>query len=772
MKAVILCGGTGSRLRPLTEARPKPLIKLLNVPVLVSIIKKLESAGIRDIYLSLGYMAQDIINKCENIKTEAKLTYREEAKPLGTAGGVKNCIGSTDDNILVVSGDNVFDIDINAAAHFHERHCADFTVIGKKVADPREYGCIVKDENNTILSFIEKPSWENADSFLINTGMYIMSGKILSLIPQNTFFDFAEDLFPKLFTNGSNFLCCETEGFWGDIGEFEAYLSLTEEILSERTADFPLNGSLILHDETDSRGNTFTAPCLIGNGCEFGEKNSIGPFAVFGSGVKTGSHCTVERAVIGENCLIGDRSDIIGAVLDDNVNVGASCVIEKNAVVGYGADIGKFTRLLSGVKIWPGKTILSESVINKDMFYETPASLEFDIFGISGKAFSQFTLPDAVKIGQALASLKGVGRVGVSSDGKSASGVYRELLGAGILSCGAACYDFEESFMSQSYFYSAYCELDAFIYVSAEDDIINLCFFGKNGMPVSARAARMINNNYRFSAFSFARPDKTGVLYRMSLLSTAYSCAMRKLIRSQNTSLKITAECENPYIKSLLDDFLKEIQPENAVSSLQFLFNPLGTDMYCLENDRFFSSDRIRSVLCELEFAAGNDVVIPENAFSRTESIAEKYGRTAKRVYEGSFTEFETDKKTVTDNLWNFDALFLCVKLLDVIFQTGVSVAELCEMQNDFSVRSRIIELACAPSGIRNKITASLNAEKVPGEVYYNVISQKGDVKVRQLGNTSRIRMLVEAADMETAKEIMVDMSGKFAAADIDNISF
>lgn len=770
MKAVILCGGTGSRLRPLTEVRPKPLIKLLNVPVLETIIGKLEQAGINDVYLSLGFMAQEIISRCENIKTGVTLHYCEEPKPLGTAGGVKNCLEKCSEDILIVSGDNIFDIDIRSAAAFHAENSADFTVIGKKVADPREYGCIVKDASGAIRSFIEKPNWENADSFLINTGMYIMSGRLLSFIPENTFFDFAEDLFPMLFANESVFLCCETEGFWGDIGEFEAYIALSENILAEYTGKFPAKGTLMLHDETDENGNSFISPCLIGSGTELGENNVIGPFAVLGEDVSVGSGCTVERTVIGDKSIIGDHSDIIGAVIDENVRIGANCVVEKNAVVGYGADIGKFSRLLAGVKIWPGKTIVSESVINKDMFYETPSSLEFDIFGISGKVFSQFTLSDAVKIGQAAASLKGICRIGVSSDGKSASGVYRELLGAGILSCGVACYDFEESFLSQSYFYSAYCGLDAFIYVSTEDDVVNLCFFGKNGMPLSARSARMINNNYRFSSFSFASPEKTGVLYRMSLLSTAYSCGLRKLLGPQTVPLRVTVECENQTVKRLLDELCAETS-DGTGTVLQFLFNPLGTDMYCLENEKFFSSERIRCVLCELALAVGNEVIIPENASAQIEKLAEKYGGKVRRVFEGAFEEYDFDKKAVFDNLWNFDALFLCVKLISVISQTGISLSELCSVRDELSVRSKIIDLGCAPSAIRSKITAALETDKHPGEVYYNVASDKGGVKVRQMGNTSRIRMLVEAADMETAKEIMTDVTGKFAV-DIDNFSF
>lgn len=772
MKAVILCGGAGSRLRPLTEVRPKPLVKLLNVSVLELIIRKLEQAGITDISLSLGFMAQDIISFCENRHFSAELKYYEEEKPLGTAGGVKNCLKECNDTVLVVGGDNIFDIDITEAESFHNRHGADFTIIGKKEDDPREYGCIVKTPENNILSFIEKPDWENADSFIVNTGMYIFNGHILDSIPENTFYDFAENLFPLLLKEKKRFLCYETQEFWGDMGEFPAYLSLTQKMLKEYSGSFSANGTLILHDENDENGNEIIAPCLIGNNVSLGQNNRIGPFTVIGRASVIGNRCCIENSVIGEDCSVEDSTDLLHCIIDDNAVIASNCVVEKNSVVGYGAAIGKFSRLLSGVKIWPGKTIVSESVVNKDMFYETPSSPEFDIFGISGKVYSQFTLSDAVRIGQALASVKGTQRIGVSCDGRKASSVYRELLSAGILSCGVSCYDFDESFMAQSYFYAAYCELDALVYVSTEDDIVNLSFFGKNGLPVNAKQARTINNNYRFSSFSYAAPEKTGVLYRMALLSTAYTCSLQKNIRAFPSELRVSFECENGFVKSQLDKLFDLNAKTNSTVSLQFLFNPPGTDMYCMENEKFYSADRIRAVLCELEFAEGKDVIVPESASMQLENTAEKYGRKVYRVFENGTNDFSADKKMLLDNLWNFDAVHLFAKTINVLASANVTLHELCALKDDFSVRSKIIELNGQPSAVRRNILALSAEKKSPGAVYYDIPVRGGAAKIRQLGNTSRIRMLVEAADTEAAKEIMTFVSSKFVSADIDNKLF
>ena len=165
MKAVIMCGGAGSRLRPITEVTPKPLVKLLNVPILEHIIQRVIGAGYREIYLSLGYKAQEIIDFCERRGFDAEIRYCTEDKPLGTEGGVKNCINRSGESILVLSGDNIFNVDLTKVGEYHRVADADVTLVAREVEDPREYGVILKDEEGNITGFQEKPTWEKAESF-------------------------------------------------------------------------------------------------------------------------------------------------------------------------------------------------------------------------------------------------------------------------------------------------------------------------------------------------------------------------------------------------------------------------------------------------------------------------------------------------------------------------------------------------------------------------------------------------------------------------------
>ena len=765
MKAVVMCGGAGSRLRPLTENMPKPMVRLLNKHVIDIIINRLIDSGIDEIYLSLGYMAADIIEFCERSAYKANIHYCEEEKPLGTAGGVKNCIKSTNDDLIILSGDNVFDFKLDKIMEYHRSVCADVTVVGVEVDDPREYGCIIKDEDGTIKYFTEKPTWEQAQSRLVNTGIYFIRGEILSLIPENSFYDFSENLFPLLFSQNRKFMCYHSDGFWGDIGEFEAYRNVTQEILSGHINSFPYAGTFYSEDGTAPGGGAVIAPCIIGNNVTIKENSTVGPFCVIGEGTRIADGCVIEKSIIGFDCEISANSDVHSTITSDCVKISENTVTEENTVIGFGCNVGRFSRILSGCKIWPGKRINPESVIGRDMYYETPGYVELDIFGLSGKLNSQITATDAAKIGQSIASLKTVKRVGVGCDAKKCSAVFKDACAVGVQTCGVICYDFDEIFKSQAYFYSSYCSLDAFIYVSTTDDIINFSFFGKNGLPFSSSQARTINNNYRFSSFSYAAPGGFIEKYNMGLLSTVYKSALQKILKDGKCDFSVKCECENHYLKTLFEDVLQKSGCKIKNSGLQFLINESGTDMYFVEKEKFYSASRILSLLCELEFSEGHDVIISEDAPSVIEEKAKQYGRKALRVYECS-TESK-DNLNISNHIWAFDAVFLAARLLALMSQANMSAAQLMDTQTDFALRKNIYEFNCEPRFIREKIKNS-GGERAQGDIYFVVKNRKGCARIRQLGNGNRIRVLVEAADMEAAKELSADITGKINSCDID----
>ena len=190
--------------------------------------------------------------------------------------------------------------------------------------------------------------------------------------------------------------------------------------------------------------------------------------------------------------------------------------------------------------------------------------------------------------------------------------------------------------------------------------------------------------------------------------------------------------------------------------------------MYCIQNEIFYSSERIRAALCELSFAQGKDVIIREDAVGEIDKIASKYKQKAIRLLENNENPEITDRAFL-DNLWNFDAVFLCVKLLSVIVSANISIEELLSVQNDFVLRKRIVELDCPPEKIRTMIEETGAKKGSPLEHFYIYHTSKGTARIRQLGNENRLKILVEAADTETAKEMAGELLSKFKQTNLDN---
>lgn len=764
MKAVVMCGGIGSRLKPITETVPKPLVKLLNRCVIDVIIDKLIDAGINEIYLSLGFMATEIIEHCERSKYPIQINYCNEINPLGTAGGVKNCINKTEEDIIVLSGDNVFDFDISDIFAYHYSSDADITLCATEVRDPREYGIVITDDDDSIRAFIEKPTWEQAEGRLVNTGIYVIKGEILDMIPENVFYDFSENLFPVVFSQNKRFMCYRSEGYWGDMGQFESYRRITQDILNGiyKSSGF----DICVEDISISESSLICAPACFGSELTVEKNVLIKNNCVLGNNCFIGEGSILNGVIIGDNCVIGKNCELNNCIVCDNVEIKDNCHIEENAVVGYGAKIGRFSRILKNIRIWPGRRVSSEAVVSDDLFYDTSKSAEFDIFGFSGIINSQISINDVTKLGQAIASVKSINKIGFGCDESLGAEIYKNVCISGARICGGICYDFGEMTKLQSYFYSSYCSLDMFVFISTDGDNIAFSFFGKYGMPLEYKSARSINNNCRFSSFSYCSVDKLPEIYNMSLFSTVYKSFFRKTANNCNKRIFANIECENKYLKKLLDDLL--LKKNDDMGQLQLLINNSGSEFYIVENNKLYSSARVLALLCELELARGNTVIIPEDAPSFLEEHSFEYGGKLIKLYENSQESIIYDNEIFTKNIWCFDPVLMLAKLISVIDETNYSLEDLFECEKDFTVRKNIIELDDEPCNIKNLLERSCKKKKAE-DVYYSIDCRSGSVRLRQLGNANKIRMLVEAADMESARELSDFAIQKIKSANIDN---
>ena len=426
VQAIIMAGGEGVRLRPLTLNLPKPLVPLLGEPVMGYALKLLKSHGITDVGVTLCYQPKKIrsaFGKGENYGV--KLRYYEELSPMGTAGSVRMAKEWLKDTFLVLSGDGLTDCDLSRALSFHREKKALATLVLRRVSVPLPYGVVMCDQQSRITRFIEKPTWSRVFSDLVNTGIYILEPEIFDYIPVQGTPDFGRDIFPALLAANLPMYGFETTGYWCDVGDQKAYLSAQQALLRQEVA-LPHPGGTDESARIDSSA-VVKGHCLIGSHVSIGpgaviENSVIGDHAVIGPGAVISDCCLWQKATVQEKAKISGSILCEGAIVRSGAWVSEGCALGQGAIVGAGAELRPGIRIWPHLKAAPG-AVASRSIITADL-----AAPQWTSRGADCN-----TAEDACALCMAFAKVTGAKQVMV---GRSANGAALQSIAAGAL--GAA----------------------------------------------------------------------------------------------------------------------------------------------------------------------------------------------------------------------------------------------------------------------------------------------------------------------------------------------
>ncbi len=360
MKAIILVGGQGTRLYPLTVNTPKAMVPVLNKPFLEHVISHLISHKIRDIILAQGHLSQPITDYFgDGSRFGANLIYNTEDKPLGTGGAVKNAESWLGDTFLVFNGDIFTDLDISSMIAFHEDKKAELTISTTPVDDPTSYGLIETDADGRITHFLEKPDRQQITGNMINAGTYVMSSSVLKIVPEETKTSFERQVFLRLLEEGRPFYAYSSDAYWIDIGRPESYFELHRDLLLGKSRRYLLKTSeevVIGNGCRIAPAATINGPVIIGDDCSIGDKVSIKGPSVIGNGcqIADGSvieesiiwhnvnicrGCHIKKTVIANHCYLGSGIAIDDSLLSDNVKMADGCRLEPGSKVEPGSDI-------------------------------------------------------------------------------------------------------------------------------------------------------------------------------------------------------------------------------------------------------------------------------------------------------------------------------------------------------------------------------------------------------------------------------------------------
>lgn len=361
LKAVILAGGFGTRLRPLSCTRPKTLFPVLNKPLVEWIVEKLSKSNFRDVIFAVNRQTAFHLKQAKIPKNGIKIVYSCDPpkKPLGTGGPIKKAekiLGKED--FLVVNGDIFADVDYEEIVKMHREKDAIATIALHYAEDPSRYGVAELAEDGRIKTFIEKPPPGLSPSNLINAGIYVLSPEILSYIPEGRKVSLEREIFPKLVEKGKLYGYL-FEGLWMDIGKTEDYFELNK-ILLER---FPHSREGLVI----GKGKT-SPPAVCGEGSFVGDGSIIGPYTILGKNVKVGKDVRIMNSIIFDDAFISDSCVINGAIVGENVTIGEKVKIEENCVIGDHAVIGDRVKLAKGVLVCPAKEVFENVTAPKCVF--------------------------------------------------------------------------------------------------------------------------------------------------------------------------------------------------------------------------------------------------------------------------------------------------------------------------------------------------------------------------------------------------------------------
>lgn len=425
MKAIILAGGFGTRLRPLTEHLPKPLVPLLNKPAMAYSIDLLHRHGIYDISVTLAFLPHKIREAFG-----ASLVYFEEDRPLGTAGSVLKAREFLKETFVVLSGDALTDVDLTAAIAFHRRKGAVATLVLTHADDPQPFGGVVLGREGKIEHFIEKPDWAGVASDLVNTGIYVLEPEVLELIGEGSF-DFGRDLFPEMLHEGLPMYGYVMQDYWCDIGDVGAYLQAQHDLLHGRV-NRP-QGQIRLPDTRIGQDVTLASPCCVGRGCVLADGAQILADTVLGDCVYVGAGAVVEKSVLFPGVHIEAGARLYGCIVMDGAQVGRNAQIDAQAVVGSGCVIGENSAVSPGVRIWPGHCVKSGQIVRANL-RDTPAHR----FSCEASKISGVFLPEELcSIGAAFVRALNVHRLCVIHDKSLRTLLPLEAFVAGAASAGA-----------------------------------------------------------------------------------------------------------------------------------------------------------------------------------------------------------------------------------------------------------------------------------------------------------------------------------------------
>jgi mannose-1-phosphate guanylyltransferase/phosphomannomutase len=741
MKAVIMAGGFGTRLRPLTFSLPKPMVYMANKPMMEHIVDLLKKHGLSDLVVLLYFQAETIRDYFgDGSRFGVKIEYVQAQEDYGTAGAVKNAESLLNERFLVISADVLTDIDLSSACDFHQANKAKATMVLARMENPLSYGVVITQEDGKISRFLEKPTWGEVFSDTVNTGIYILEPGVLEEIPPKQEFDFSKNLFPHMLSTNQKLVGFVTSDYWRDVGNLEEYFQAHQDILEGRVK-IGISGNLLHREHANiwigknvqvGEKTEFKGTVIIGNDAQIGSHSFIYD-SVIGDKVRIEEDVNLDRSVIWKDTSIGKRSILTEAIVANNAKVEEEVVIFENAIISENCHIEKGAKVKANVRVWPGKAVEGGSILSSSLVWGERWNRElFTDAKVMGVGNLELTPEFAVKLGAAYGAMLGKNSTVVTSrDAGGASRMINRALICGLLSAGVNVHDLRTLPIPVVRYELKFGKEQGGIHTrrSPQDPKqIDIVFFNGGGQDLPTSKTKSVERLFFREDFRRASPDETGQLdfpqrviesYREDFLKAIDSEKIRKahfkavIDYSYGGACEIfpsivgSLGCEVISLNAYLDPKKFSRSDEESSSAIQqlasivksvkadvgFMFDPGAEKLVVIDEEgEFIPPDLLLLIVTSLFLGStpARKIAVPVVASMGVEKIAQEYGVKVIRVRNDHLAMMDALSSLKVDFVGGTrggfifpgfqlgaDAMFDVAKILELLAKNGASVSGL-----------------------------------------------------------------------------------------------
>jgi mannose-1-phosphate guanylyltransferase/phosphomannomutase len=738
MKVVIMAGGFGTRLRPLTCNTPKPMVPLMNRPMMHHIVTLLKKHGITDLIGSLFYSPEAITSYFGDGKAlGVRMDYFRAEADYGTAGSVRLATEGLHERILIISGDILTDFDLTSALRFHEANNSKATIVLTHAKNPLQFGVVITRDDGRVSRFLEKPSWGEVFSDTINTGIYILEPDVLELIPKREEFDFSKDLFPLLLRQDAGLYGHIAEGYWRDIGNLNEYQDAHIDALNG-VVQLEISGtrheSLWIGEGTRYNPQTIqvSGSVVIGKNCTIGDNVTLSN-TVIGDNCVIGPGATLTNSVVWNDVVMGHSVDLSMDVIGSRCSIGEKAVIADNVFISDGCWIGRGAHLSSNIKLWPEKIVEEGAVLTRSLVWEDKWLRElFTDSRVTGLSNIEMNPEFGAKLGAAYGAFVGAGKTVVTCrDADNVSRMMNRALICGLVSAGVDTFDLRATSIPLLRHELSSGKEAGGMHVRKspyDKNLTDIVFFDANGQDLPSKKTKSVERLFFGEDFSRAPGDKVGSIYFPERTTEVYK---EKFLSSLNLEVisrrkfRIAIDYSNGVASTIfpiiLGSFECQVVALNAhldpkkltrdkhefeysIKQLSHIVTSLKYDMGCLidsggeklyivdEKGEPLEGDRLLTIVTELflqTHPGTMSIAVPVTSSGEIDVIAERRGITVMKTRNSHLAMMEAAAKKMykfvggtrggfifTDFFFAVDAMYSVAKILEMMALTGKRLGE------------------------------------------------------------------------------------------------